>query len=405
MTLTSSVLFLGFADFGVGNGLTASIADSHGREDAAQARRQISSAFFFLLALAVLLMLLFAFTKAHLPWATMYGLHTARAIREASSATTVLLVCTALNMPLGVVQRVQLGYQRGYVSDLWMAAGNAVALAGILFTVHLGGPLPLLVAVVAGIPMLMLLMNWNVQFLVLTPTLRPHLSSFDAGTARQLAAVGSLFFVQQCFGLVYYLSDNIVIAHAMGAQEVARFAVLQRIFSLGVITQYLVAPLWPAVGEALARQDFAWASRAARRAVILSVGLGITLAIPLLLLSRTLALRWSGMDPGPIDALRIGFALWVILVGYIATMNALLNQPALMKRHLALFGAASLTSLLLKILAARSQSLPGVVWATVIAFGVLYVVPASLLALRAFPHRPEMAYLPTVGAIAQGDVL
>ena len=404
MTLTSSVLFLGFADLGVGNGLTASIAESHGRADDARAVRQVSSAFFFLSALACVVLLLFFLVSPSISWAGVYGIHGTLPLHEASAATAVLLACTALSMPLGVVQRVQVGYQQGYLSDLWAAAGSALALAGILLTVHYGGSLPLLVAAVAGGPVLSMLANWIVQFFARTPSLRPRVSSFHLATARRLAAVGGLFFVQQCFGLVYYLSDNLVIARTMGATEVARFAVLQRIFSLGLVTQYLVAPLWPAVGEALARCDYAWAARVSRRAMLLSVGLGTALALPLLLLSRTLALRWSGIDPGPIDSIRIGFACWVVLVGYIATMNALLNQPLLMRKHLLLFGTASITSLLLKISAAKTGSVAGVVWATVLAFGVLYVVPSACLALRSLPRKGDGALVAAMTGMAPGDV-
>jgi hypothetical protein len=63
-------------------------------------------------------------------------------------------------------------------------------------------------------------------------------------------------------------------------------------------------------------------------------------------------------------------------------MNAILNQPGVMRRHLVLFGSAALASLALKIAFARHGSLAGVVWGTVIGYGVIYVVPAALLAFR-----------------------
>ena len=98
--------------------------------------------------------------------------------------------------------------------------------------------------------------------------------------------------------------------------------------------------------------------------------------------------RWSGVDVGGIDSLRIGFAVWVVLVGYIAAMNAILNQPAVMVRHLRWFGAGSLASLALKIAFARHGSLSGVVWGTVLGFGVVYVVPATRLAFRSVALVP-----------------
>ena len=382
MTITSFVLFLGFADLGVGNGLVAGIAEAYGKDDVALARRQVSCAFFLLLFLGISICILFSCAYPFLPWATLYGTRTALASHEAGPATAVLIVCTALSMPLGTVLRVQLGYQRGYLGDLWNAAGNALALAGIILATHLGGSLPVLVLSVAGAPVVATTVNWLVEFFRVQPWLRPRLALFDTRTALGIASVGGLFFVQQCFGLIYYVSDNIVIARTMGAAAVAQYAVLQRVFSIGLLAQYFMVPLWPAIGEALGRKDFAWARRVIRRAMILSLGLGAFCGLVLLLASRALMRRWSGIDLGPIDSLRIGFAVWVVLVGYVASMNAILNQPGVMRRHLVLFGGAALVSLALKIVFARHGSVAGVIWATVIGYGVVYVIPAARLAFR-----------------------
>ena len=382
MTITSFVLFLGFADFGVGNGLAAGIAQANGRDDRDLARRQVSCGFFLLLFLAGALCLLLAAVFPFIPWHSFYGTRTALASRESGPATAVLIVCTALSMPLGTVLRVQIGYQQGYLGDLWNAGGNALALAGILLATRLGGGLPLLVLAVAGAPVLITTVNWLVEFLRVRPWLRPRLALFDMGTAFNLAAVGGLFFVQQCFGLIYYVSDNLVIARTMGAAEVARYAVLQRIFSIGLVAQYFMVPLWPAIGEALARRDFTWARTIIRRAIAISLSLGLLCAACLLAASRLLMKRWAGIDVGGVDSLRLGFAVWVVLVGYVAAMNAVLNQPATMRRHLVLYGGAALASLALKIAFARHGSLAGVVWATVIGYGVIYVVPAARLAFR-----------------------
>jgi len=382
MTITSFVLFLGFADLGIGNGLTTRVAESHGRENQAEAEKYVSCAFYCLLPLSIILMLVFVGVFRHINWGSVYGIQTPLAVREAGFATAVLLVCSALNMPLGTALRVELGYQEGFVADIWNASGSLLALIGIIFVVGRGGGLPQLVLAVAGLPLVVNAVNWIVQFWFIRPELRPRSRLFNFGTARQLLAIGGIFFIQQCFGLVYYLSDNIVIARTMGATEVAHYAIVQRIFSIGLVTQYFVAPLWPAISEAVARNDLHWAAHSARRALAGILLLGTVCSVSLLLASRYLIKRWSGFDPGPIDSLRVGFAVWVVLVGYIATMNALLNQKGVMKQHVLIFGLAALASLGLKLVFATHGSIAGVIWATNISFGMFYVVPAALLSFR-----------------------
>lgn len=382
MTITSCILFLGFADFGVGNGLTASVAAANGRDSREEAHRQVSCGFFLLAIIAGVLMLVVAATYPMVPWAKLYGTKSLLASKEAGPASAVLVLCTLLSMPVGTVLRIQLGYQEGYVGDLWNAGGNLLALTGILVATHLHGSLPILVCAVAGAPLLATTLNCATQFFFVRPWLRPRLSLFDSKAALHLASVGGLFFIQQCFGLVYYVSDNIVISREMGVAQVAHYAILQRIFSIGLVAQYFMVPLWPAIGEAVVRRDYSWARVIVRRAIAFSVVVGALCGGILLLLSRYLMIHWSGVDLGVFDATRIGFALWVVMVGYVAAMNAILNQPGVMRKHLVIFGSASIASLLLKIEFARHGSLAGVVWATIIGFGIFYVVPATRLAFR-----------------------
>jgi O-antigen/teichoic acid export membrane protein len=389
MTITSVILFLGFADFGVGNGVTASIAKADGNDSRETAQRVVSCGFYLLWLVAGCLALFFAACYPMISWTHLYGTKTLLAAREAGPASAVLLLCTALNMPLGIVLRIQLGYQEGYIGDLWNAVGNLLALFVIFLVVHSKGSLPILVCAVAGAPLVATAINGAVQFFYVRPWLRPRLSLFEPKAALQLASVGGLFFLQQCFGLIYYVTDNIVISHEMGAAQVAHYAVLQRIFSIGLVAQYFMMPLWPAIAESVVRRDYTWARRTARRAIVFSISIGVFCGIVLLMLSHFLMKHWSGVDLGSIDMLRVGFAVWVVMVGFISAMNAILNQPATMVRHLVLFGTASIASLILKVMFASHGSLAGVIWSTTIAFGILYVIPAIRLAFRSLSVEGE----------------
>lgn len=380
MTITSGVLFLGFADFGLGNGLASAIAEADGHGDTKMAHRQVSSSFFLLLGIAGVLLAIFASVYQFVPWAKLYHSQTPLAAAEAGPATAVLVICTAINMPLGTVLRVQMGYQQGYIGDLWNALGNLLALGGVVLGVKLGVGLLWLVAALAGAPLLATGLNWMIQFTVIRPWLWPRIDLIEWASVNRLLRTGFLFFIQQCCGLVYYVSDNIVIAQTLDSSHVAKFAVFQRIFSLGLISQYFMMPLWPAFGEALARRDFEWAKRTVRKALLGNLVFGGICGLILLGISGSIIRRWTGTDPGPIDWLQIGFALWVVLVGYVAAMNSFLNHRGMMPRHLVFFGGAAFVALVLKIYLVHYWSLAGIVWATLISFGVLYVIPAARLA-------------------------
>lgn len=380
MTLTSLVLFLTSADLGIGNGLTITLAEADGADDQELARQSVSSGFFALAALATCVLGLLAVSYGRIRWDHLYNTISALASREAGVATTALIACTAISLPIGIVSRVQLGYQKGYLSDLWLAFGNCLSLIAILIIIRTGVGLPWLVVAVAGCPVLTSSANWIVQFCHLTPTLRPSLGLVDRKTTVRLLKLGSMFFVQQCLGLTYYLSDNLIISHMLGSARVAEFAVVQRLFSIGLLSQYIMLPMWPACREAMTRGDTAWADKTLRHALRLNVMIGGGGGVVLLLASRWLLYRWAHVTVPDIDALRLGFAAWIVVVGYIAVMNAFLNQPGVMKRHLFIFGTATVLAVLLKPLFLRHWGSAGVVWATVAAYSLAYVIPAYRLA-------------------------
>ncbi|MDQ3013711.1 MAG: hypothetical protein M3X11_23770, partial [Acidobacteriota bacterium] len=124
MTISSVIAMLAFADLGMGNGLVNSIAEAHGRDDRAAACRYVSSGFFMLLGVAVGIVLLFSMAYGLMPWPRVFNVTSELAMREAGPALAVFVLCFAANIPLGVVERVQLGYQEGFVSSVWQSAGS-----------------------------------------------------------------------------------------------------------------------------------------------------------------------------------------------------------------------------------------------------------------------------------------
>jgi hypothetical protein len=47
-----------------------------------------------------------------------------------------------INLPLGIVQRIQLGYQEGFQNNLWSIAGSLLGLTGVLLAIELKSGLP-----------------------------------------------------------------------------------------------------------------------------------------------------------------------------------------------------------------------------------------------------------------------
>lgn len=380
MTISSLIAMLSFADLGIGNGLVTSIADANGRDDQAAATQYVSSAVFLLLAVAILVIVLFSIIQGVVPWPRVFNISSGIAIKEASPALAAFVLCFAANIPLSVVERVQLGYQEGFISSLWQSAGSLGGLGGVLLAIHFHAGLPWLVLAMAGAPVLATFLNGIAQVFWKRPWLRPRWSKMDHYSCSKLANLGALFFILQLLTVIGSTSDNIIIAQIFGASAVAGYAVVQKLFSIALLSQYFVAPLWPAYGEALARKDYSWARRTLHRSILISVVLGVILAVLLVTFGQSIVFYWVGPHLVPSIALLAGFACYAILGGYGGAMTTFLNQGLLLRRQVGFYSLASIGALILKIVLASYWQMAGVVWATVVAYGLLYAIPAWIIA-------------------------
>jgi O-antigen/teichoic acid export membrane protein len=378
MTIGSLVTVLAFADLGIGNGLLNAISEADGRDDKALAARYVSSAFAMLLSVALLLALSLAFFYPLIDWGRIFNVRSAGAIAEAGPAVAVFLCCFLISLPAGVVQRVQLGYQEGFTNSLWEAAGSVLGLIGILLVTHSRAGLPWLVLAMSGGPTFALVLNGVVLFTRRRTYLRPSLARADRGTAVALFRVGILFFVLQVVGAAAFFSDNLVAAHTFGASAVTQYAVPMKLFDMvALASSFLLAPLWPAYGEAIARGDHRWVKRMLTRSLTATFA-GSSIAALGIVLSAGAFLRvWAGNAIEAPMVLLVGFGVWTVLNTCGSAVAMFLNGVSAIRFQAVCAVVMGASALTLKIVFARHFGLPGIIWGTIIAYSLCTAIPMA----------------------------
>lgn len=381
MTISSLIAFMAFADLGLGNGLLNAISKSDGEENRESAVVAISSSFFMLLFCSISLATILSIVYPWVQWGEVFNVTSDIAKNESGPALAILALAFLLNMPLGIVPRIQMGYQEGYVTQLWMSLGAVLGLLGVLFVIFLEGGLPWLVLAISCGPLLTTVLN-GVQLFISKPHLLPKWKYFSYSNSRKLLAVGAVFFLLQAFTLIGNSLDNIVISHYLGAAAVASYAVAKKLFLTVQLSQFVIQPLWPAFGEALARKDFFWAKKTLIRMIRYSALVGLVVTLPLLVWGQSVIGFWVGPQLIPTGSLLLGFFFWTFLVNYGGVMSVFLNHGQLLNKQCIFIAGAAVSSVFFQILLVNVLGVSGVIWGILLGHALFYVVPAYRLAFN-----------------------
>ena len=376
MTITSIVGMLAFADLGLGNGLLNIIAKANGSNDKALARMAISSAVFMLAAIGSILGGLFCVVFPHADWRSILNIHTPEAIDEAKAAIVIFTICFLINLPLAVVGRIQLGYQRGFLNNLWSGGGNLLGLVGVLTAIKFQAGLPWLVFAMVGTPVIANMLNAAVLFGIQERSLFPSWRNLQLAAIRSLLRLGVSFFLLQIFYAIAFTSDNIVVAQLFDQDSVATYSVVARLFTvLPMLTEMFLTPLWPAYAEALEKKDIRWVKRTLCRTTVLASVATASCAMLLVFTGNSILGLWVGGGIRVSVLLLSVFGMWMILSVVGSTAAVFLNGTGSLKFQLACGGALAVVALALKVILGALLGLPGVVLGVTFAYVACVALP------------------------------
>lgn len=376
MTISSILAMAGFADFGIGNGVLNTVAKAFGQNDMNGVRRAVSSGFAVLVAISIVLLSAVYATFRFVPWADVFRVTSLQARAEAGPALIVFATCFALNIPLDIVQRVQLGLQQGFRSSLWQLFGSALALVGVVGGVWLHLGLPALVAALASAPVLATALNAVHFFGFVRPDLRPCIGLATRKMIAEIARLGGLFFVLQLAVAVCFSSDNLVLTRILGPLAVTQYSVPSKLFSLAAMaTSFFIAPLWPAYTEALEKRDHLWIRQTLSRSLMVVSGLSITLSGCLVAFGNSI-MRISvgnGIHASPL--LLAGLGIWGVLMPVSSTIAMFLNGLSVVRFQVIIALLAAPANLAISIYLTRRMGVPGVVYGSILSQLAIVLVP------------------------------
>lgn len=372
--VTSFFALFQFADLGLGNGLKTRLSQSYGNEDKEQSVRLISSTYFVLLIVSIIIMTAFLIIYPYIDWAELMNAETEKAVVLAGGVVFAIVASRILNIPLALVERTQMALQEGYKSNLWQTLAYILSLIAVLLFSKLDlGPLQMIwassmvVVIVSGINMIVYFFHQKRDY-------APSLKKIDLKTSKIMLRSGFAFFVLSILTTVGLALDNFIVARTVSLSDAAVYSILYKVtHMIGGVTTMLSAPLWAANGEAYARNDFAWIRKSTKKMSLLLLSMSLLASLVLVLISKPFFKIWIGSNFQFNIILLIGLCIMQMLLSGASPFFMILNAFGKVKVQIIMFAIYTPISFFLKYFLSVKFGAEIIPWAGVFSYSIVII--------------------------------
>jgi O-antigen/teichoic acid export membrane protein len=259
--LTLAAIFNWFSlfDIGLGHGLRNRLVESLAKKDILKARTYISTTYAILIIIFASVFLLFWIINQFLDWTIL--LNTEVDYREELSllaSFVFFFFCTRFITNL--IGNIALARQEPALSELINVSGRIISLLVIyLLTVLTEGRLLYVGITLTSIPVITSFFMSIVIFRTKYKDLRPAFSLINFKELKNILSLGIRFFIIQIAAIVFYQTNNIIIAQLFGPEEVTPYSIAFQYFSIASLTfTIILTPYWSAFTEAFTIGDINW---------------------------------------------------------------------------------------------------------------------------------------------------
>jgi O-antigen/teichoic acid export membrane protein len=266
------------------------------------------------------------------------------------------------------------GYQQTHLANLVTALGVMLSMVGLIVGVYVGFRMPLLFLCTSGLTTAtgLAMVLWVV--LVAKPWLRPRGRYLDPSLSSQLFRTGAPFFLIRIAGIVVFGTDNLVISHYLGADQVTPYSVTMRVVTYAqFIPALMFASLWASYAEANARGDLEWIRKTYARTMRSNSAAMLALLVILAVCGRPLIRFWAGAPAVPSEAMLLAMCTWTFILGFTGQQSCLLGGVGRTRVQAIAGILTAVVNLTLSVLLVQSLGAIGAVLATILSYVCIFV--------------------------------
>ena len=374
MTIAGFTGILSFLDLGVGNALTNKVAHAATLEDRHALSGLISGGLGFLFVVGVCVVLILILLTYLLPWEILIKVKDESLYIELQQVLLLFCILFGMQVVSNGFHRVFAGLQRAFESHLISAIGSGVSLICILMVANAKGGLLLLLASTFGIQVIvgffLIFMLRRMGYLDMK-----NLLEKIKKTTPELLQTGSLFLILQIGVMISSGIDILLISSVLGAEQVAIFAVVQRLFQfstqpLGILN----APLWSAYADADARRE----KKFIKKTLILSLkNTGIfatTAAVFLIIFGDIIISAWTNKAIQAPILLLIAYGVWAIFEAVGNALGVFLNGCGIIRPQVVNVIIFSVISIFVKFYALKYYGVEAMIFGLIFSYTLVTAI-------------------------------
>ena len=257
VTISSMAGWLSIFDIGMGNGFKNKFVECRARGDNEQAKNYVSTTYAMLSFIFIPLLVIFLIFNPFINWNSILNVTTTE---DLNLVFTIVVSYFALNFILSTINTVLTADQRPGDSSVRIVIQQLCLLITIIIlTKTTTGSLKNLCFALCLVPLMITLLYNITLFSGRYKDIRPSLRSVKLYLVKDLLSLSVKFFYLQIVGLILFQLVNFIIIHYYSADDVTLYNVAYKYFTLpNGFFAAISTPIWAAVAEALAKQDYSW---------------------------------------------------------------------------------------------------------------------------------------------------
>jgi O-antigen/teichoic acid export membrane protein len=329
-TIISTFYMFNYLDFGVGIGVQNLLPQFIADNNSKRIVEIISTAFTFLLFAGLFVLLAGISVILLFDWRIFFNLGMSIDSKIFNWTLLSCVILIALGMPLTLIQRLQIAYQKAYINEWFVTFGNILSIIFVYLTIHYQLKLPFIIFSLQGTLVVAMALNFF-YFFVITKKYPLNFSSTDKSTFKLIFQIGLKYLFLLIFSVGLFSIDNLLLLKFRSPAEVTEYMVGYRLISLFNVPVLIFSNTFlPAYNDALARNDRSWVRNIILRFIKIIAFLSFVEGIIIYFFGRSLIQIWTSQNFNYSNFDFFYFALLLIFLNF----NTFFSMIAISTKYL-----------------------------------------------------------------------